>query len=200
MFSIPKSAYLVIIIAITLAACAAPPATPEPVVETVIVTREVISTPVEVIQVAMPTPEPDGPRTLVICMGSEPDSLFPYSGQVAMTQVMEAISEGGYSAFDDNSYSYQPVILEKLPSLADGDASLEVVIVGEGDMVVDANGNVVVLDADADPPIELIPAGAKEPVTYQGGGIEMEQVTATFKMLPGLLWSDGEPLTAKDSV
>jgi len=170
-------------------------------VETVIVTQEVEATPVETIHVVTPTPEPEGPRTLVICQGTEPDSLFPYSARtLASRQIREAIAEGAYSAFDDNSYAYQPVILEKLPSLSDGDAILEVVTVGEGDTVVDADGNIVVLDTDADPPIRLIPAGSVESVIYQGGEFQMDQLSATFKLLPDLLWSDGEPLTAADSV
>jgi peptide/nickel transport system substrate-binding protein len=91
------------------------------------------------------------------------------------------------------------VILEKLPNLADGDAVISVVTVGEGDRVVEADGAVVTLDPSAAPPILLVPAGGGEPVPYQGGGFEMEQLSATFRLWPGLLWSDGEPLTAADS-
>ncbi|GAH57391.1 unnamed protein product, partial [marine sediment metagenome] len=54
-------------------------ATPEPPIrETVVVTEIVEGTPVEVIHLVTPTPEPTGPRTLVVCMGQEPDSLFAY--------------------------------------------------------------------------------------------------------------------------
>jgi peptide/nickel transport system substrate-binding protein len=67
-------------------------------------------------------------------------------------------------------------------------------------MVVDTDGDVISLDSSADPPPMLVPAGGGDPVAYQGGEIEMEQLSATFKLLPGLLWSDGEPLTAADSV
>ncbi len=200
MFSKVKSLYLLIVPSLILAACQSA-GTPEAVVETLVVTEVVEATPVEVIQVVTPTPEPGGPRTLVICIGREPETLYPYGGEVLSTlQILEAIAEGGWDAFDNNSFAYQPIILEKLPNLADGDAYLTVVTVSESDTVVDADGDVVTLDLTADPPLMLVPAGGGEPLPYQGGEFEMEQLSATFQLLPDLLWSDGAPLTAADSV
>jgi peptide/nickel transport system substrate-binding protein len=48
----------------------------------------------------------------------------------------------------------------------------------------------------------LIPAGgtAADAFEYTGGDVELDQMVVTFKLLPGLLWSDGTPLTAADSV
>jgi len=77
---------------------------------------------------------------------------------------------------------------------------LIVVSVGEGDIVVDANGDVVTLDSTIDPPNMLTPAGGGEALPYQGGDFAMDQLSATFQLLPDLLWSDGLPLTAADSV
>ncbi len=189
------------VISMVLAACApaatAPP--PETVIETVVVTEIVEGEPVEVVQVVTPTPEPEGPRTLVICQGQEPDTLYPWAGSMlAKSHILEAISEGSYNAIDTNSFAYQGVILEKLPSLADGDAELTAVTVSEGDAVVDADGNVVSLDPAAG--IMLKPAGGGDAVAYEGGDFEMDQLSATFTMLPDLLWSDGTPMTASDSV
>ena len=191
---------LSILLVLVLGACQSTATTesPVPVVETLVVTQVVEATPVEVIQVVTPTLEPGGPRTLVICLGGEPETLYKFSAEnVAETHILEAI-EGG--SIDSNSFAYQPVILEKLPNLADDDAGLSIVTVGEGDTVVDASGEVVTLDPSADPPLMLIPSGGGEPVPYQGGDFEMEQLSATFKLLPNLLWSDGEPMTAADSV
>jgi hypothetical protein len=42
-------------------------------------------------------------------------------------------------------YSFQPVILEKLPSLADGDAIIKEVVVQAGDLVVDDGDSLVSL-------------------------------------------------------
>ncbi len=195
--------YFLIILSLILAACGSSVSTetPEPIIETMVVTEIVEATPVETIHVVTPTPEPSGPRTLVICVPEEPGTLYPFTVVPLTTrQIHEAIAEGGWKAFDNNSFAYQPVILEKLPNLADGDAALSSVIVVEGDQVVDANGDVVILDSTADPAIMLIPGGGGEPVPYQGGEFEMDQLSATFKLLPDLRWSDGEPLTAGDSL
>ncbi len=200
MLSKVKTLYLLIVPSLFLAACQST-GTPEPVVETLVVTQVVEATPVEVIQVVIPTPEPGGPRTLVICQAVEPDSLYPYAAdRLSTLQILEAIAEGGWDAFDNNSFAYQPVIVEKLPNLANGDAALIAVSVSEGDTVIDSRGELVTLDANADPPLMLVPAGGGDPLPYQGGDFEMEQLSATFKLLPGLLWSDGLPLTAADSV
>jgi peptide/nickel transport system substrate-binding protein len=192
---------LLIILSIITTACQATgaPEIPEPIVETLVVTEVVEATPVEVIQVVTPTREPAGPRTLVICMGNEPDGIGAYGGPSSQS-ILEAVFGGSYwGAIDSNSFTFQPILQEKLPSLADGDAAVVPVSVGEGDIVVDAAGRIVVLDGDADPPLMLIPARGGEPIPYQGGEFEMDQVSATFKLLPGLVWSDGAPITAADS-
>jgi peptide/nickel transport system substrate-binding protein len=196
-----KSNSLIIFLAFILVACTAPPASPEPIVETLVVTEVMEATPVEVIQIVTPTPESAGPRTLIICAGREPSTLYPFgAGGGPALRILEAVADGGWDAFDNNSFAYQPVILEKLPNLEDGDAALIAVTVSEGDRVVDADGEVVTLDPGADPPIVLTPAGGGDPFPYQGGDFEMEQLTVTFKLLQDLLWSDGVPMTAADSV
>jgi peptide/nickel transport system substrate-binding protein len=110
--------------------------------------------------------------------------------------VREAIYDG---PIDTRSFDFQPVILEKLPSLADGDAVLEPVAVQAGDLVLDNQGDVVPLAQG----VVVRPTGCRHPecaMTYDGGPLEMEQLSATFRLLPGLRWSDGAPLTAADSV
>jgi peptide/nickel transport system substrate-binding protein len=188
---------ILVIASMALAACQ-PAATPvAPAVETVVVTQIVEGTPVEVVQVVTPTPEPTGPRTLVICQGQEPDTLYIYQGaMLARSHVLEAIYEGAGAGIDTRSFAYQGIILEKLPSLADGDALLNAVTVSEGDTVVDADQNVVTLETG----MMITPAGETEAVEYTGGDVDLDQLVVTFQMLPGLLWSDGTPLTANDSV
>jgi peptide/nickel transport system substrate-binding protein len=196
---------LLVIAGMLVSACqqAAVPTPEVQVVEkTVMVTQVVKETAVStVIQVITDTPEPTqpaGPRTMVICMGQEPDTLYNLKGaMLAKSSVLEAIYDG---PIDANSYAYQAVILEKMPSLADGDAVLNTVTVKDGDKVVDADQNVVNLDAAADPPQHIVPAGQTEAITYTGGEVQMEQLAVTFKLLPGLMWSDGTPLTSADSV
>jgi peptide/nickel transport system substrate-binding protein len=115
---------------------------------------------------------------------------------LAKQQVLEAIYDG---PFDQYAYEYHPVILEKLPSLADGDAVINVVDVNAGDMVVNVDGAVVPL-ANGE---RVFPAGCRSSecaVSYSGGSLQMEALQVTFTLLPGLTWSDGTPLTAYDSM
>jgi peptide/nickel transport system substrate-binding protein len=194
------------LVALALAAC-----TPTEVVKTVIVTQEVMvaGTPVvqELVVTATPAPvEPTvaAPRTLVICLGQEPDTLYIYGGSMlAATQVQQAIYDG---PIDSNTFAYQPVILEKLPSLADGDAVINKVAVAEGDTVTDNDGNPATLTAKtADTAGTLVrPSGCRASdcaVEYDGTNVtEMDQMEVTFKLLSGLMWSDGTPLTSADSI
>jgi peptide/nickel transport system substrate-binding protein len=190
---------LLVIASMLLAACQPAPEAPPAQVQTVIVTVETEGGVETIIQVVTPTPEPMMlPDTLVICLGQEPDTLYNYSGaMLARTQVLEAIYDG---PIDANTFAYEPVILEKLPSLADGDAILQTVTVSEGARVVDAEGDVITLDGAADPPQMLRVPDSDEPVEYTGGDVALEQLVVTFKLIPGLLWEDGTPLTAADSV
>jgi peptide/nickel transport system substrate-binding protein len=191
---------ILVIASMILAACQPAVApTAERVVETVVVTQLVEGTPVEVVQVVTPTPEPEGERTLVICLGQEPDTLYKYGGSMlAAAQVEEAIWDGGSEpgGIDSRTFSYQPILYEKIPSVADGDAVINTVTVAEGDTVVDANQEPVTLEAG----IMVVPAGETEPVEYTGGEIELEQMEVTWTLLPDLLWADGTPLTSSDLV
>jgi peptide/nickel transport system substrate-binding protein len=146
------------------------------------------------------TPEPTitpVPRTLTICLGAEPDTLFYYQSSMLVTNtVWEAIYDG---PIDPLGYSYEPVILEKLPNLADGDARIEPVTVQSGDLVVDDAGRVIRLAAGD----RVRPFGCNQSecaVIFQGDALEMDELSADFTLLEGLKWSDGEPLTAADAV
>ncbi|MGA2110935.1 MAG: peptide ABC transporter substrate-binding protein [Anaerolineales bacterium] len=143
------------------------------------------------------TPIPRPPRLLTVCIAQEPQSLYIYGGADLTTNtVLEAIYDG---PIDSNSFSYQPVILQKLPSLADGDAMLSPVTVKQGDLVVDDAG----LAGALAPGATVRPAGCRSSdcaVTYSGGEIQMDQMKATFHLKPGIEWSDGVALTSADSV
>ncbi len=143
-----------------------------------------------------PTPEPQ-PKTLVVCQGQEPETLYIYGGSMlAARHIQQAVYDG---PIDNRTYAYQPVILQKLPSIDDGDAVINKVTVQAGDMVVDDNGDPVELAEG----VKIRPAGCRSSdcaVEFDGNPVEMDQMVVTFKMLEGLKWSDGEPLTADDSV
>jgi peptide/nickel transport system substrate-binding protein len=137
------------------------------------------------------------PRVLTICQGAEPDTLYIYGGSMlAQSNVLAAIYDG---PIDTNGFSYQPVILEKLPSLADGDALLQPVAVQDGDVIVNDAGEVTLLKVGQ----VVRPFGCNLPscaITWDGSPLEMGQLSSTFTLLEGVRWSDGEPLTAQDSV
>jgi peptide/nickel transport system substrate-binding protein len=143
-----------------------------------------------------PTPTTP-PRRLTICMAEEPETLFIYGGDsLAQRHVLQAIYDG---PIDRVGYEYQPVILEKVPSLAEGDAVIEPVAAAAGDLVVNSTGQLVRLDLG-----ELVrPHGCASSacaVAWDGSALELSQLSATFTILPDIKWSDGTPLTAADSV
>jgi peptide/nickel transport system substrate-binding protein len=159
-----------------------------------------INTPVPPTPTATLPPKPSEKptRSLVICLGQEPSSLYVYgASSVGMWSVLEGIYDG---PIDTRQYAAQPVILEKLPSLADQDAVFEPVEVKAGDLVVDADGNPISLAAGA----RVLPSGcsgADCAQTWDGKkALQMDRLKVSFRLLPNLKWSDGAPLTAADSV
>ncbi|MDP2966481.1 MAG: ABC transporter substrate-binding protein [Pelolinea sp.] len=175
-----KTAIIYILMAIALGACQVinpvpPTATPIP-----------------------PTPTPLPLKELTICLGSEPESLYPYlATSMAARDVMQAIYDGPIDSINGNPV---PVILEKIPNLADSSAYFSPVGVNAGDEVINTTGNLVSLQAG----VQVFPTGCTNPtcaITWDGTtSIQMDQLTATFKLKSGLTWSDGQPLTASDSV
>jgi peptide/nickel transport system substrate-binding protein len=146
---------------------------------------------------ASPTPAVPPERALTVCMGEEPKSLYLYGGGgLAARTVLEAVYDG---PIDSTNYSYTPVILDALPTIENGGAVLKPVAVKQGDKVFDDFGSAALLV----PGLKYRPSGCTDSTcvaAYTGGTVMMDQLVVTFRMLPGLLWSDGEPLTADDSV
>ncbi|MBA4421205.1 MAG: hypothetical protein C0391_08655 [Anaerolinea sp.] len=183
-----KTLLITTLIAGLLAACSSAPV--EPTAPSV--TAVPSATPIP------PTPT-TLPRELTICLGEEPESLFLYNGTYSqsMLTVWEAIYDGPVDYVD---YQYQPVILEQLPDLARGGAILVPVEVSEGMEMVDPDGNLMTLHKD----IKYIPSGCSSPdciAVYDGKTpVTMDQMVVTFKLKPGITWSDSMPLTAQDSV
>src|SRR5512145_1944978 len=175
---------LLIVLALTLPAC-----TPQ-VTVTPFVARTPTPTPP-----ATPTP---ATRSLTVCLGEEPTTLYPYGNlNSAARSVLSAIYDG---PIDVVEYGYEAVILEKIPTLEDGDAQITPVSVNAGSEVVDTTGNVVLLSTGT----RVRPSGCRSDdcaVTYDGSStLQMDQMVATFTMLEGLMWSDGAPLTTSDSI
>ena len=142
---------------------------------------------------AIPTPK----KELTICLGYEPNTLYPYnSPNPAAKSILPAIYEAPITS---RSYGYQAGILQKVPSIQDGDASFISVPVEEGDWVVDAEGNLKELIQG----VRVYPSGCHERgciLTYKTDmDLQMEQLNVTFSLID-LQWADGESITSDDSV
>ncbi len=160
------------------------------------------ATPTQPPNSATPSPEltstPASPRALTICLGQEPNSLYPFANlNTAGRSVLSALYDGPIDVF---SNGYQPVILKDMPSIKNGDVQVTQVTPKRGDQVVDSNGKPVAFDVG----VTVLPSGCNEAsclVRYDGSSnIQLDQIIVTFRMLPDLLWSDGAPLNADDSI
>ncbi len=182
---------MAVLFVLAAAACQREPSTAVP---TVAVTRTV-ATPSSTTQAhntSSPSEESAPGDRLVICLPEEPDSLYLYGEPgPAARAVMAAVFVQDFITL---SYAAQPLGLEKVPSLEDGDAAVRLVQVDLGDRVVDANGEVVVLAGG-----ERVHSADGTITEYNGTPLIMEQMVVDFVMKQRT-WSDGKPVTADDSV
>lgn len=148
--------------------------------------------------ILVPTELPPPPKMLVVCLGAEPESLYLYADTPSeVDTILQAIYDG---PLDLRTYQYNPVILSKIPQLEDGDLRLEPVSVEAGQVYF----NPITLLPDTlirDKP--YLPSGCHRPdclETFSEGEVLMDQMIVEFELLADLVWSDGEPLKASDSV
>lgn len=144
-----------------------------------------------------PTAQPEADKELTLCLGYEPNTLYPYdSPNPAAQSILAAIYEAPITS---RTYGYQAGVLQKVPSIQDGDVTFTTVPVDEGDFVIDANGELRELVQG----VRVYPAGCQERdciVTYKSDiDLRMEQMNVTFS-LKDLQWADGAPVTSDDSV
>ncbi len=145
----------------------------------------------------LPTTTP-APRVLTVCLGEEPNTLYPFGGpNVAARSILASVYDG---PIDMLGYAYQPVTLTQLPSLANGDAQIVRTPVQTGGQIVDAAGDLVLLEQGT----RVRPSSCRGDdcvITYDGTTpLEMDQMVVTFRLRPDVTWADGTPLTADDSV
>lgn len=147
---------------------------------------------------AAPTPTAIPQKTLVVCLGYEPSSLYMYKeSSRAMWGVLEALYDG---PIDTVNFQPQPVILEGLPTLENGGVTISSVAVAAGDEVANVEGDMVALAKG----VVVFPEGCTSSecaVAWDGSSdLKVSQLSAQFKIKPGVTWSDGTPLTADDVV
>ncbi len=149
-------------------------------------------------EVVMETTTPSEPRKLTICLGYEPASLYLYKASTQVEwDILQAIYDGLFDTVDGESI---PVILQSLPSTQNGDIEIDPITIHPGDMILDASGKPTQLVAG----VAYLPSGCTSSdcaATWNGSDVvTMDQAQFPFQLKSGLLWSDGTPLTAADSV
>ncbi|MDO9545391.1 MAG: ABC transporter substrate-binding protein, partial [Pelolinea sp.] len=116
----------------------------------------------------------------------------------AAQEVLQAVYDGPIDILNDGQV--EPIILKRMPSLTDGSAFLTPVSVFAGDEVVDTFGDLVSLQAGT----RVFPSGCTSPscaIAWDGvTELQVNQITATYELLDGLKWSDGQLISAPDSV
>jgi len=145
-----------------------------------------VSTPIS-------TTAPAGSRTLTVCLAYEPESLYLYAASSqAARDVLQAVYDGPFNEIDGE---IQPVILKNLPEVTYTQINAQA-----GDRVVNVHGQVVSLQTGT----RVFPSGCRQSdcmIEWDGSSaLLMDQPHVTFQLRDGLTWSDGQPLTAADSV
>jgi peptide/nickel transport system substrate-binding protein len=131
-------------------------------------------------------------KQLVVCLPAEPPSLYLYAEPNASSAaILAAIYAEDFVTL---SYTVQPLGLEKVPALADGDAAVRLVPVNTGDKVVNNAGDVITLTEG-----DQVMTADNTLTTFDGSTLVMEQIVVDF-ILKQRYWADGKPVTADDSV
>ena len=141
-------------------------------------------------------PESQSPKVLTICLGDEPDSIYRYQSMEKSAElVMQAIYDGPIDMVNGKP---MPVILDSLPSLEDNSSQFTPVTVNPGDPIVDIRGNITNLRTG----VEIFPSGCRDiecAIVHDGKSpLEMDQLSAIYKLNPDITWSDGQPVTSAD--
>ena len=137
-------------------------------------------------------------KTLVICLGDEPSSLYLYGGaSQSMWSVLESIYDG---PIDTVNYEPQPVILENIPTQENGGVQVQSAAVNAGDLVANTEGDLVAIEKG----VQVFQAGCTSiscATIWDGTtALNLSQMVVKFKLIAGVKWSDGQALTAADSV
>jgi peptide/nickel transport system substrate-binding protein len=149
---------------------------------------------------ASSTPEPTAtpvPEVINICTAEDPGSLYPYNGgdTPSRRSILSVLDDGRFESTISGNNSG---LLTSYPQLGDS-VSIVPVIVSTGTVVVDAYGDVTVLQKGST--VRPYPrCGANDcAITWDGTSeLKMDQWAVSFKLNPAEKWSDGNPLTSAD--
>ncbi|MGQ9814091.1 MAG: ABC transporter substrate-binding protein [Candidatus Roseilinea sp.] len=143
-----------------------------------------------------------GKDTAVVALGQEPASLFLLQESAAVATVVGQLVFGVFNT--SYNYGFQPVLYEgdKFPSLDNGGAVNVEVELKDGDLVVNADGDVGTLkngklvDREGNE-LSLVGRTINGEDVEIAPGAKLPQLTVTYKFKPHK-WSDGEPVKKAD--
>ena len=146
-----------------------------------------------------PTPTAVPEKVLNVCSALETRSLSP------LASLMNVAEKNQLSLLNPNPLSVNPqngesLFFEQIPSEENGGIMIEPVTVRVGQPILDASGTRVYL-AEGTLIEHAINYSLANPVVWNHEqDYQMNQFSVSFKLKPGLKWSDGEALTAEDFV
>lgn len=145
-------------------------------------------TPVQATRIPpTPTLTPEPPKVLNICLAEDPGSLYRFEGRDSLAK------QSVYSALYDPG-----ALFEGMPGYANGQAVKTAVDLKPGMNVLNSSGQVTILKEGSlvHPVVE---GNLSDPAAWSASApLQMMQVKVDYKIAPGLLWSDGSPVTSAD--
>lgn len=132
-----------------------------------------------------------GQSLITIGMTQEPPTLFNRVDSTMAGRLITILQQS--APLTNYNFDNQALLLNQVPSIANGLARLEIVSVQAGDRVQNTSGSVVTL---ANGVIVQDSNGAI--VTFSGAPINMLQLVVRYPFKTGLRWSDNQPVVRAD--
>ncbi len=135
--------------------------------------------------------EKPGSDTIVLGFTQEPATLYTLVESAFVAVAANYLVADGFAT--SNDYTWAAKLQDGLSTLESGLAVNTDVEVKAGDKVVDSNGEIVELANG----VKVKDATGAE-VEFTGSPVTMKQMVVTYKVIPGITWSDGKPLVKAD--
>jgi len=150
-----------------------------------VVPTETLSQPTQLPPTPTLTPEP--PKVLTVCLAEDPGSLFRYEGRETLAK------QSVFATLYDMN-----VLFETLPTYANNQAVKTAVDVKPGMSVLDGQGEVTILKEGSVIHPVIDGSLGDQAAWTASAPLQMMQVRLEYKIAPGLMWSDGSPVTSAD--
>ena len=134
-----------------------------------------------------------GTDTIVVGFTQEPASLFGLVEDAFVVHIVLELLGMNDKHYLSLNYDFQPEIYKELSTIESGLTENRDVEVNAGDMVIDADGNIVELAAGV-----MLRDAAGEVVEFTGDPVMMKQLVVKYVYRDDMKWPDGEPVKAED--